>query len=108
MRDPLELLHLIVLNCDGSHGSEHPLRHRVTVEGGGKGEHLFPDLRCKPQHTHNLGYPGAGDPLLRGNIRLSGNLSGFQESFPLDGFSEEFDDPGRLGHLRRFGVAPAG
>jgi len=75
------------------------------VEGIGKREDLFPNLRGKAEEPHDLGYPGAGDALLTGDIRLSGDRTGFQESLPLDGLPEEFDHSGGLGYSCGFGVA---
>lgn len=43
-----------------------------------------------------------------GDLGLTDDLSGFQEIFPLNGFSEEFDYSGGLRYPGRFGVAPAG
>jgi hypothetical protein len=57
------------------------------VNGGGHGHDFFLDLRCQSQHAHDLGYPGTGDSLLAGDIRLSGNLTGFQEGLSLDGLA---------------------
>ena len=90
---------------DGSDGSEHPLCHGATVEGAGRSKDLFPYIRRKPQQTQDLCYPGTGDALLAGDIRLSGNLTGFQEGLPFVGFSQEFDDSGGLGYSCWFGAA---
>jgi hypothetical protein len=38
---------------------------------------------------------------------LAGDLSGFQEIFPLNGFPEEFDYSGGLRYPGKFGIAPA-
>ena len=52
----------------------------------------------------DLSHPGAGDALPAGDGGLVGDLAGLQEGPPLDGLSEEFDHPGRLGLPGRFGV----
>ena len=89
---------------DCANGSEHPLCHGATVEGIGRREDLFLDLRSKAHEAQDLCYPSTGDSLLAGNIRLSGNLAGFQAGLPFDGFSEEFDDSGILGTLAGLGL----
>jgi len=78
------------------------------VEGVGKGEDLFPDFRGEAEHSHYLGHAGACDPLPEGNFGLTCDLPGFQESFPLVGFSEEFDYSGGLRFPGRFGVTTTG
>ena len=47
---------------------------------------MFLDLRGKSEHTHNLGHPGASDPLATGDLGLTGHLSGIRESLLLDRF----------------------
>ena len=78
------------------------------MEGVGKGEDLFPDFRGEAEHSHYLGHAGACDPLPEGNFGLTCDLPGFQESFPLVGFSEEFDYSGGLRFPGRFGVTTTG
>jgi len=48
------------------------------MDGPAKGKDLFLDLRRKTQQAQDLCYPGAGDAFLKGDIRLSGNMTGFQ------------------------------
>ena len=86
-----ELIAVIGDRADGAKNSPCDFR---TVDSFGHGKNLFPDLRGEMQHAHNLSYPDTGDPLLKGDGDLAGDLSGFQEIFPLDSFSEEFDDSG--------------
>lgn len=68
---------------------------------------MFPDLRRKPQHAHDLGHPGSGNTFLPCDLGLTCDLAGFQESLPLDGLAEELDYPGRLGFSGWFRSAPA-
>ena len=65
------------------------------------------DLRRQAEHAHDLGDPGAGNPVPPGDLGLAGDVAGFQERLPLDGLAQEFDDPGRPGILGRFRLAPA-
>ena len=43
-------------------------------------------------------------PSRRSYLGLVGGLAGLQESLPLDSLAQEFDDPGVLGSLGRFGL----
>jgi len=104
----VELPKRIMLIRNGSNGSKHPLCHGGTVEGVGKGEDLSPDFRDEAEHSHYLGHAGACNPLPEGNFGLTCDLPGFQESFPLVGFSEEFDDSGGFRFPGRFWVTTAG
>jgi hypothetical protein len=74
----------------------------------GHGQNSLLNLRGETKHTHDLRHPGSGDALLAGDIDLTGDLSGFQESLPLDGLTEEFNYSGNLRFPWRFGVATAG
>jgi hypothetical protein len=65
---------------------------------------MFLNLWRESKHAHDLGYPGAGDPLLPRDLGLVQNLAGLKEGLPLDGLAEQLHDPGRLrlyGGLRR-------
>jgi len=68
---------------------------------------MFLYLRGESQQAYNLGNPGAGAALPAGDFRLFGNLTGLQESLPLDSLAEEFDYSGGLGFSGRFVIAPA-
>jgi hypothetical protein len=91
-------------NCDRAEHSFCNGRLAVSVECG---KNLFPDLRRKTLQAQDLCYPGAGDPLPEGNFGLTCDLPGFQESFPLVGFSEEFDYSGGLRFPWRSWITPA-
>ena len=51
------------------------------------------NLRGETKHTHDLSHPSAGDALLASDICLSGDLAGFQQGLPLDGFAEKLNHP---------------
>src|SRR5512134_3963741 len=58
-----------------------------------------------PQHTHNLSHPDTGDPLLKGDVDLAGDLSGsasLLEDPTLSKFSSiaKVDDFQPLRHVR--------
>ena len=74
-QETVELPQLITMVSDGSDGTEHPLCHLAMLEGTGRGENLFLDLRRKPQHAHDLCHSGSADPLLTGDFGLSGDLT---------------------------------
>ena len=99
---------LIRVMGNGFNSSKHPLRHWGPACNVGHRQNSFLYLRTQVQQTHYLGHPGPGDPFLPGDFRLAGDFSGFQESLPLDGFSEEFDYSGGLWFPGRFGVTTAG
>ena len=65
------------------------------------------DLGRQAEHAHDLGNPGAGDPLSPGYSGLICGLGALQEPLPLDGLAQEFDDPGGPGILGRFRFTPA-
>ena len=50
---------------------------------------------------------GPGEALPAGDLGLAGGVARFQEGLLRDGLAQEFDDPGRLGVLGRFRLAPA-
>jgi hypothetical protein len=58
---------------------------------------IFSRISGARRNRPSLCHPGTGDSLLAGDIRLSGDRTGLQESLPFDGFPEEFDDSGGLG-----------
>ena len=62
---------------------------------------------AEPEHAHDLGDPGAGDPFPPGYLGLICGLAGLQERLPLDGLAQEFDDPGCLGIFGRLRLAAA-
>jgi len=43
---------------------------------------------CWRRALHDLGHPGAGDPLPAGDGGLVGGLAGIEEGLPLDGLAE--------------------
>ena len=55
------------------------------------------NLRREPQHSQNSGDSSASDSFPASNVGLIGDLVGLNESLPLDGLPEEFDDSGGLG-----------
>ena len=65
------------------------------------------DLGGQAQHAHDLGHAGPGEALPAGDLGLAGGVARFQEGLLRDGLAQEFDDPGRLGVLGRFRLAPA-
>lgn len=93
---------LITLIRDSSNGTEYSLCNEGAANGDGRGQNLFLDLRREAQHSHDLCYAGAGNAFPNGDVSLAGDLAGLQEGLPLDGLAEEFDHPGRPGHLRWF------
>ena len=60
------------------------------------------NLRREPQHSQNSGDSSASDSFPASNVGLIGDLVGLNESLPLDGLPEEFDDSGGLGFYCRF------
>ena len=48
------------------------------------------------EESHDLGYPGSGDPLPPGDLGSISHLAGIDLPLPLVGLVEEFDHPGRL------------
>ena len=56
------------------------------------------NLRRKPQHTHDLGHPGAGNTFLPCDLGLGCDLTGLDEGLPFDGLPEAvWGRPGQVG-----------
>ena len=59
------------------------------------------DLGGEARQAHDLGHAGPGEAFSAGALGPAGNLVGLQESLPLDGLAQEFDDSGCVGALWR-------
>jgi hypothetical protein len=85
-------------------GSERSFCNRWTADQIGHGQNKFLDFGRKAQQSHDLGYPGAGDPLPSGDLRLVPNLTGVELPPPFLGRPEKLDHLRCLGSLGRLPV----
>ena len=94
---------------DLNNWSKASLRDRRPADHVGHGEDVLLDLGGQAEHAHDLGNPGAGDPLSPGYSGLICGLAALQEPLPLDGLTQEFDDLGGvLESLGGFGLPRRG
>lgn len=64
----VELPILIAVIRDGFDEAEYSLCNWGTADSGGHGQDVLLDLRREPQHSHDLGHPGACDAFLTGDV----------------------------------------
>jgi hypothetical protein len=77
-RELVKRKNLIAVIGDGFDGAKPSLCDRRMVDRFRQGQYVLPDLRGEPQHTHNLGAPGASDSLLSGDVGLIGDIARLQ------------------------------